>query len=65
MSGVWFLKWPLIIFLFGFLIRFTGILFKIRHWPMADEYITAGSIICGAANVFAIIKIAFVKKPNQ
>ena len=64
MKGVWFLKWPLIIFLLGFLVRFIGILFKIRHWPMADEYITIGSIICGIAIVFAIIKLAFLKKPN-
>jgi len=65
MKGVWFLKWPLIIFLLGFLIRFIGFLFKIRHWPMADEYITIGSIICGIAIVFAIIKLVFLKKPNQ
>lgn len=64
MEGVWFLKWPLIIFLLGLLVRFMGILFKLRHWPMADEFVTIGSIICGIAIVFAIIKIAFVKKPN-
>lgn len=65
MSGVWFLKWPLIIFLLGFLVRFAGLLFKIRHWPMADELVMIGTIICAIAIVFAIIKVAFVKKPNQ
>ncbi|TMI63028.1 MAG: gliding motility protein GldL [Bacteroidetes bacterium] len=65
MNGLYYLRWPLIIFLIGFLIRFTGILFKIRHWPSADEMITIGSIICGIGIVFGIIKIAVVKKPEQ
>ena len=65
MSGVWFLKWPLIIFLVGFFVRFAGVLFKIRHWPWADEFITIGSVVCGVGIVFAIIKIAFMKKPGQ
>ena len=65
MYGVWFLKWPLIIFLLGFLVRFAGLLFKIRHWPLADELVMIGTIICGIAIVFAIIKVASVKKPNQ
>jgi hypothetical protein len=64
MKGLWFLRWPVIIFLTGFLIRFTGVLFKIRHWPSADEMITIGSLICGIALVFGIIKVAFMKKPQ-
>ena len=64
MYGVWFLKWPLIIFLPGFLVRFAGLFFKIRHWPMADELVMIGTIICSIAIVFAIIKVASVKKPN-
>jgi hypothetical protein len=64
MKGLWFLRWPVIIFLTGFLIRFTGVLFKIRHWPSADEKITIGSLICGIALVFGIIKVAFMKKPQ-
>ena len=64
MSGVWFLKWPLVIFLLGFFIRFIGALCKVRHWPMGDELITIGSFIGGAGIIFAIIKIAFMKKTN-
>jgi len=64
MSGVWFLKWPLVIFLLGFFIRFIGALFKVRHWPMADELITLGSFIGGIGIIYAIIKIALMKKPN-
>jgi len=57
-------KWPLVLFLLGFLIQFTGALFKIRHWPMADEMITIGYVFCGIAIVFAIIKVARMKKPG-
>ena len=62
MSGLWFLRWPAIIFLVGFMIRFIGALFKIRHWPSADELITLGSIIGVIGIVYAIIKIAVMKK---
>ena len=64
MSGLWFLKWPLVVFLAGFFLCFIGALFKIRHWPMADELITVGSITGGVGIIFGIIKIAFMKKPN-
>lgn len=63
MTGLYFLRWPLIIFLIGYVIEITGALFKIRHWPGADEAITVGSIICITAIVFGITKIAFMKKP--
>jgi len=55
-------KWPLSIFLFGVFIQIIGVLFKIRHWPMADEMITISSIICAAAGLFAIIKLILMKK---
>ena len=64
MHALWFLKWPLIVFLAGFLVRLTGLLFKVRHWPMADELITTGSIICDIGIAYAIFKIAFMKKPG-
>lgn len=64
MQALWFLRWPLIVFLAGFLLNFTGSLFKIRHWPGADELITTGSFICGVAIVFGIVKIVFMKKPG-
>ena len=55
-------KWPLIIFFVGVLIQIVGALFKIRHWPMADEMITISSIICAAAVLYAIIKLILMKK---
>jgi hypothetical protein len=58
-------KWPLIIFLLGFLIQIVGAMFKIRHWPMADEMITFSSIICAIAVLFAIIKLILMKKAEK
>ena len=58
-------KLPIIILLFGVLTQFTGALLKIRHWPMGDELITIGYILCAIAIVFAIIKIALMKKPEN
>ena len=39
-----------------------GALFKIRHWPMADEMITVSTIICVLALILAIVKIATLKR---
>ena len=64
MKELSFFKWPLVILLVGVVLQFIGGLFKIRHWPMADELITIGSITAGAGIIFAIIKIALMKKPN-
>jgi len=58
-------KWPIVVLLLGVLTQFTGALFKIRHWPMADELITIGYGLCGVAIVFAIVKIALMKKPGK
>jgi len=58
-------KWPLIIFLVGVILQFIGALFKIRHWPMADEIITISIIICVIAVMIAIIKIATLRKKDQ
>ena len=58
-------KWPLVIFLIGVLIQIVGVLFKIRHWPMADEMITISSIICAVAVLFAIIKLILMKKAGK
>lgn len=58
-------KWPIVILLLGVLTQFTGALFKIRHWPMADELITIGYGICAIAIVFAIVKIALMKKSEK
>jgi hypothetical protein len=62
---LFYFKWPLALFLLGFLIQSTGALFKIRHWPMADEMITGGYAFCAIAIVVAIIKIVLMKKPGK
>lgn len=55
-------KWALIIFLLGVIMQFLGALFKIRHWPMADEMITISTIICVIAVMMAMMKIATLKR---
>ena len=58
-------KWPIVILLLGVLTQFTGALFKLRHWPMADELITIGYGFCAIAIIFAIVKIALSKKKDS
>ena len=63
MKALYYLKWPFFIFFVGLLINIIGALFKIRHWPGADEILTLGSIAQAAAISTAIIKIVSIKKP--
>jgi len=64
MKALYYLKWPFFIFFVGLLINIVGALFKIRHWPGADEILTLGSIAQAAAISTAIIKIVSIKKPE-
>ena len=64
MKALYYLKWPFFIFFVGILINIFGALFKIRHWPGADEILTLGSIAQAAAIIAAIIKIVSLKKPE-
>lgn len=58
-------KWALIIFLLGIILQLVGALFKIRHWPLADELITLALIIAAIGVIYAILKIALMKKPGK
>jgi Zn-dependent membrane protease YugP len=60
-----FFKWPLSVFLTGYLIQIIGALFKIRHWPGADEMLTLGMITISAGVLFALIKLFILKKPVE
>lgn len=62
MTSIRFFQWPLIIFLLGVGIRWIGTLFKIRHYPYADELLLTGTIIGVCAVLFAIIKLLALKK---
>jgi hypothetical protein len=62
MTRLYFFRWPLIFFLLGLGLRLIGALFKIRHWPLADELLTGGTIISLAAILFAVIKLILLKK---
>jgi len=62
MASIRFFQWPLIIFLLGVGIRWIGALFKIRHWPNADELLMIGTILGLSGILFAVIKLLVFKK---
>jgi hypothetical protein len=64
MKTMYFLRWPLLIFLTGFLIQSIGGIGKIRHWPGADGLITIGSLVVAVGIIVCIFKILFMKKPE-
>jgi hypothetical protein len=65
MNETRFIIWPLILFFVGLFIRFIGMIFKIRHWPWADELVMLGYIICGIAVLLIAIKLVFRKKERN
>lgn len=65
MKRLYFFKWPLSVFLTGYLIQIIGALFKIRHWPGADELLTLGMITISAGIIFALAKLFMLKKPAE
>ena len=64
MSRLYFFRWPLILFLIGLVVRLLGALFKIRHWPYADEMLTLGTIVSAAGVLLAVIKLLLLKKQH-
>jgi hypothetical protein len=65
MNDVKFILWPGILFFIGLFTRFIGMLFKIRHWPWADELMMLGYVICGVAVLFIAIKLIFRRKSRN
>ncbi len=65
MQSLYYLKWPLIIFIFGTLVRITGAFLKIRHWPGADETLLIGTVIMLPGAVYALIKLILLKRDDQ
>ena len=64
MKALYYLKWPFVIFFVGLLLNVIGAILKIRHWPMADEMLTLGSLVEAISILYAIIKIVSIKKPE-
>lgn len=62
MHTLYYLKWPLTVFVFGYIIRIVGIASKIRHWPGADQALTIGSVIMIVGLSFVIVKLIILKK---
>jgi uncharacterized membrane protein YGL010W len=65
MKRLYFFKWPLAIFLIGYLLQIVGALFKIRHWPYADELLTFGMLTICAGILFALVKLFMQKKTAE
>lgn len=65
MKRLYFFKWPLSVFLTGYLIQIIGALFKIRHWLGAEELLTFGMITICAGILFALAKLFMLKKPAE
>jgi hypothetical protein len=65
MKALHFLKWPLILLLFGYLLFLTGNFSKGRHWVLAEEFIVAGYLMIIIAIVWTIIKFIFLKQPED
>jgi len=65
MKALHFLKWPLILLLFGYLLFLIGNFSKGRHWVLDDEFIVAGYLMIIIAIVWTIIKFIFLKPPEE
>lgn len=57
-------KWPLVILLFGFLVRIIGAMIKVLHWLYADLILITGTVIMGIAFLWLILKLFLLKKQN-
>jgi hypothetical protein len=64
-NSLYFLKWPLILLLLGFMVRVIGAMIKILHWVNADNILIAGTIIMVVSIAWLIIKLLSLKKHNS
>ena len=65
MQALNYLKIPIIIILVGFLVQVIGGLYKIRHWPGADELLLLSTMLLAIGAIYTIIKIASIKKKEK
>ena len=61
-NSLHYLKWPLMILLFGFLLRTAGAMMKILHWHAADIVLISATIIMIISIIWLMIKMLLVKK---
>lgn len=64
MKALYYFKWPLLLFLSGYIVQVSGAFLKIRHWPGADEIFLLITCMIISATIYAIIKIAVLKKQD-
>jgi uncharacterized membrane protein len=65
MKVLYFLKWPLIFLLIGYLLFLIGNFSKSSQWALAGGLIIAGYLIIIIAIVWMIIKFIFLKPPEE
>ncbi len=58
-------KWPLVVLLFGFLVRIIGAMIKILHWVGADLVLIAGTGLMATGIVWLIVKMISLKKESN
>lgn len=62
MQILYYLKWPLVVFLAGAAARIAGALMKILHWRGADDILVIATGIMVVAIIWLIIKLIIIKK---
>lgn len=65
MNYLFYLKWPLVILLSGYLIQITGSLMRVMHWKYGDNIIMTGSFIMILSVVALIVKLVILKKTTR
>jgi len=65
MASLYYLKWPLVIIVLGFILKVIGALIKIRHWPYADEILTVSTGIIVAGLIYLSIKLIIQKRQTD
>lgn len=62
MRVLYYLKWPLVIFFAGAIIRIGGAMTKILHWYGADQIMLAGAVTMITGLTLLIYKLIVFRK---
>jgi len=65
MRALYFLKWPLVLFLLGVVVFRLGAFFRMRHFGIAVPFVILGYAMTLAAIIWIILKISFLKNPEN
>ena len=65
MKALYFLKWPLVLLLLGVLLFRLGAFFRTSHLAFSAPFIICGYAMILAAIIWIILKISFLKNPED